>query len=92
MGRLALDVYGSNVRGDLLALPMFCVDEPPYLPCSGADLDIHSYVGSRSHHPRGINAMLGDGAVRFVKETIDPLVWVGVHSIRGGEAIDSGAF
>jgi prepilin-type N-terminal cleavage/methylation domain-containing protein/prepilin-type processing-associated H-X9-DG protein len=86
------DVYGASVHGDLLATPLFCVDEPPYLPCSGADSDFYSFVGSRSHHPGGINALLGDGSVRFVKETVHPLVWVGAHSIRGGEVIDSGAF
>jgi prepilin-type N-terminal cleavage/methylation domain-containing protein/prepilin-type processing-associated H-X9-DG protein len=85
------DIYGGTVHGDLLALPMFCVDEPPYLPCSGADSDFYSYVGSRSHHPGGINALLGDGSVRFVKETVDPATWVGIHSIRGGEVIDSGS-
>jgi hypothetical protein len=86
------DVYGSDVSGDLLATPLFCVNEPPCLPCSGADLDIHSYVGSRSRHPGGINAILGDGSVRFVKEAVTPAVWVGVHTICGGEVIDAGSF
>jgi prepilin-type N-terminal cleavage/methylation domain-containing protein len=85
------DVYEATFHGDLLATPLFCVDEPPYLPCSGADSDFYSYVGSRSHHPAGINTLQGDGSVRFVKETVHPLVWVGVHSIRGGEVIDFGA-
>jgi prepilin-type N-terminal cleavage/methylation domain-containing protein len=86
------DVYGGSARGDLLAVPMLCVDEPPYLPCSGADADLYSYAGARSHHPGGISALLGDGSVRFVKETINPAVWVGVHTIRCGEVFDAGSF
>jgi prepilin-type N-terminal cleavage/methylation domain-containing protein/prepilin-type processing-associated H-X9-DG protein len=86
------DIYGASVHGDLLALPMFCVDEPPGLLCSGADADVYSYVGSRSRHPGGVNTVLGDGSVRFVKETVNPAVWVAVHTIRGGEVLDAGSF
>jgi prepilin-type N-terminal cleavage/methylation domain-containing protein len=39
------DIYGATVHGDLLATPLFCVDEPSYLPSSGADSDFYSYVG-----------------------------------------------
>jgi prepilin-type N-terminal cleavage/methylation domain-containing protein/prepilin-type processing-associated H-X9-DG protein len=83
------DLYSAVVYGDLLALPCFCVNEPPYLPCSGGDSDFYSYAGARSHHPGGVNALLGDGSVRFVKETIDPNLWVAIHSIRNSEIVDS---
>ena len=89
------DIYGSNAYGDVLALSVFCVDEPPYLPCSGADPkgnENWAYIGARSHHPGGIKTLLGDGSVGFVKETINPATWVSVHTIRNGEVIDSQAY
>ena len=89
------DIYGGNAHGDVLALSMFCVDEPPYLPCSGADPkgnENWEYIGARSHHPGGINTLLGDGSVRFIKETINPATWVSVHTIRNGEVIDAQAY
>ena len=30
---------------------------------------------ARSYHPGGVNALVGDGSVRFVKSTIDGMVW-----------------
>jgi prepilin-type processing-associated H-X9-DG protein len=32
-------------------------------------------INARSYHPGGINALLGDGSLRFVKSTIDGIAW-----------------
>jgi len=37
-----------------------------------------------SSHPGGLNVLLGDGSVRFVPYTVDPLVWAGMCSIKDG--------
>jgi prepilin-type processing-associated H-X9-DG protein len=42
---------------------------------------------ARSYHPNGVNALLGDGSVRFVSNTIDLAVWQSLASISGGEVV-----
>ncbi len=46
-----------------------------------------SAMAASSRHPTGVNALLGDGAVRFVSETIDADTWRAVGTISGGEAL-----
>ncbi len=40
-----------------------------------------------SEHPGGANVLLGDGSVRFIKETIYPWTWVGLSTRNGGEVL-----
>jgi prepilin-type processing-associated H-X9-DG protein len=40
-----------------------------------------------SFHPGGINACMGDGSVRFVRESINLTTWRGMGSRNGGEVI-----
>ena len=40
-----------------------------------------------SEHERGCNVLLGDGSVRFIKETIYPRIWVGLSTRNGSEII-----
>ena len=42
-----------------------------------------------SFHPGGINALFGDGSVRFLKSTINLATFRGVLSLNGGEVISS---
>ncbi|RUL86922.1 DUF1559 domain-containing protein [Tautonia sociabilis] len=49
-------------------------------------------VTSRSWHPGGVNALFGDGSVRFIQETVNGLVWRGLGTIRGGEVISSDSY
>ena len=49
-------------------------------------------VTSRSWHPGGVNALFGDGSVRFLKATADGLVWRGLGTIRGGEVLSSDVY
>lgn len=43
---------------------------------------------ARSHHPGGVNALMGDGSARFVGEEIDRQVWRGLGTRNGGELVD----
>ena len=49
-------------------------------------------ITSRSYHPGGVNVLLGDGSVRFVKETIAGNVWRGLGSTSGGEVVSANDF
>ncbi|WP_337173414.1 DUF1559 domain-containing protein [Paludisphaera sp.] len=52
----------------------------------------YAAVGSRSYHPGGVNALLGDGSVRFVKETMNGLTWRALGTVAGDEVISSDAY
>jgi prepilin-type processing-associated H-X9-DG protein len=45
-------------------------------------------VTARSLHPGGVNALMGDGAVRFVNQTIARRVWRGLGTRNGGELVE----
>jgi prepilin-type N-terminal cleavage/methylation domain-containing protein/prepilin-type processing-associated H-X9-DG protein len=80
--------------GDVLP-SMLCVNEPSRkLPCVGdpEKAAFRDYAGARSRHPGGVNALLGDGSVRFIKDTINPAVWVALHSIAGREVVGADAY
>jgi prepilin-type N-terminal cleavage/methylation domain-containing protein/prepilin-type processing-associated H-X9-DG protein len=72
-------------------------------PEPGADLDLigqresrggptFAAVTSRSYHSGGVNVLLGDGSVRFVKDSIDGSSWRGLGTISGSEVISADAF
>ena len=48
-------------------------------------------ITSRSYHPGGINALFGDGSVRFFKSTINGDTWRALGTIAGGEVISADA-
>ncbi len=43
---------------------------------------------ARSHHPGGVNVLMGDGSVRFVLETISQPTWQALGTRNGGEPVD----
>ena len=59
------------------------------------------FASASSQHPGGVNILMGDGSVRFVKETIDSWhsgpprpfgVWQRLATRNGGEIIDQASF
>jgi prepilin-type processing-associated H-X9-DG protein len=44
-------------------------------------------INARSYHPGGVNALLGDGSVRFVKSTVNGLTWRALGTVAGGEVV-----
>ncbi len=53
------------------------------------DIQVHGtgYFGPRSKHPGGAQALLGDGSVRFLGDSIATSVHWGIHSASGGEVL-----
>ncbi len=49
----------------------------------------YAAIISRSFHPGGVNSLLGDGSVRFIKSTIDGITWRSLGSVAGGEVISA---
>ena len=49
-------------------------------------------ITARSYHPGGVNALLADGSVRFIKSSIAGSVWRALGSISGGEVISADSY
>lgn len=52
----------------------------------------YAAVVSRSRHSGGVNALLGDGSARFVKETVNNAVWRAMGTIRSGDMVNDFGF
>lgn len=57
----------------------------PRAPCSSTTIDI--VVSARSDHPTTVNALLADGAVRAITDSVNAEVYQGLGSRAGGEAL-----
>jgi prepilin-type N-terminal cleavage/methylation domain-containing protein len=84
-----VDYYQTGYFGDQLNQAIFCVNEPGMdLPCTTVipqGNDQIAYAGARSRHPGGLNVLIGDGSVRFFKNSVNMPVWLGLNTIAGGE-------
>ena len=49
-------------------------------------------ITARSFHSGGVNTLLGDGSVKFMKSSIDGNVWRALGSLNGGEVIGADAY
>jgi len=69
--------------------PYYHVMTPNKKACavSSAFGDADSFIGPSSMHPGGVNLLLLDDSVRFVKDAIVPPVWIALGSRAGGEII-----
>jgi prepilin-type processing-associated H-X9-DG protein len=45
-----------------------------------------------SYHPGGINTLLADGSVRFIKNSINPPTWWALGTRANGEVISSDSY
>jgi prepilin-type N-terminal cleavage/methylation domain-containing protein/prepilin-type processing-associated H-X9-DG protein len=52
----------------------------------------YAAITARSYHPGGVNILLGDGSVRFVKNSIDGFIWRALGTVAGGEVISADAY
>jgi prepilin-type processing-associated H-X9-DG protein len=70
-----------------------CHSQPALgLACNDQANEAGLFSGSRSRHPGGVNTLFGDGAVHFIKNTINALTWVQLGSINGGEVIGADSY
>ena len=51
-----------------------------------------SLVGPSSRHPGGVNVLMADGSVRFIKNTINYMAWYALATPDGGEALSADSF
>ncbi len=45
-----------------------------------------------SYHPGGVDALMGDGTVRFIKSSVSLQAWRAIGTRNGGETVSSDAY
>jgi len=48
---------------------------------------VSGLIGASSLHPGGVNVLMGDGSVRFIKSTVNYLPWYAIATPNGGEQV-----
>lgn len=67
----------------------WCDHQPSLnMPCISGNSGPDNTAASRSRHAGGVNALLGDGSVRFIGNGISNTTWRAAVTIAGGEAIN----
>ncbi|WP_165070744.1 DUF1559 family PulG-like putative transporter [Paludisphaera rhizosphaerae] len=62
--------------------------DPRLAPCTRkTGTPTNHYISSRSRHPGGVNVLLGDGSVRFIKNSVSIASWRALSSKAGGEVL-----
>ncbi|AMV36461.1 DUF1559 domain-containing protein [Planctomyces sp. SH-PL62] len=49
-------------------------------------------VAARSRHPGGVQALLADGHVQFVKDSVGLTIWRSLASVAGGEVVSADSY
>src|SRR4051812_39987342 len=57
--------------------------------CDGASMD---YSNAQSYHPGGVNTLMADGSVKFLKNSIAMAAYWGLGSRNGGEVVGADAY
>ena len=82
--------YGMNEAFGSTGVPINLKSPGPNVN-SGAALE--AYIASfGSLHPGGANFLMGDGSVRFIKQTINPVTYTALGTRAGGEAVSADSY
>ncbi len=52
----------------------------------------YGFFSARSNHSGGVNVLLGDGSVRFIKNSIQAYTWYALATASGNETISADQF
>jgi prepilin-type N-terminal cleavage/methylation domain-containing protein/prepilin-type processing-associated H-X9-DG protein len=53
---------------------------------------VYGAITSDSYHPGGVNILLADGSVRFVKDSVNGNAWRAMGTIGGGEVVSADSY
>lgn len=78
---------------DTVSVASYCVNTKKGAPCSVTTnkWSMQDY-SARSMHPGGVNVLMADGSIRFVKNSINLLTWQAIASINAGEVVSADAY
>ena len=49
-------------------------------------------IGASSSHPGGVNVAMSDGSCKFIKNTINQVIWMQLGTRNGGEVVSSDSY
>jgi prepilin-type N-terminal cleavage/methylation domain-containing protein/prepilin-type processing-associated H-X9-DG protein len=71
---------------------IFPPQSPSCLIAGTQDYNSPVLVTATSRHLGGVNLLLGDGSVRFIKQMISQKVWMALGTVSGGELLSEDAY
>jgi prepilin-type N-terminal cleavage/methylation domain-containing protein/prepilin-type processing-associated H-X9-DG protein len=78
----------NSTSPDVIYTTFYCNDVPPNPPCIGTPTATNpTMFAARSRHTGGLQALMGDGSVRFVRNSIALPTWRAMSTSQGGEVI-----
>jgi len=83
----------NSTQPDVTESKDYCVY--PYQmnpPCTEPTSTLPLFNGARSRHSGGVNVTMGDGSVRFIKNSISLNIWRALSTTKGGEVISSDTY
>jgi len=83
----------NSTLPDVLESSSYCVY--PYQnnpPCIAPTTTLPRVNAARSRHAGGVNVGMGDGSVKFIKNTINIATWRALSSTHGNEVISSDSY
>jgi prepilin-type N-terminal cleavage/methylation domain-containing protein/prepilin-type processing-associated H-X9-DG protein len=87
----------SWVMGEMCCTLYNHVSTPNTTSCAGAPFpgnmaNMAMQVPPSSNHPGGVNVLMGDGSVHFIKNTVNLQTWRALGTRNGGEVISSDSY
>ncbi len=71
-------------------VPIYCAW--PYLTNPPCNTNSPAFNAARSFHSGGVNTLLADGHVQFVKNSINVITWRSLSTMSGGEVVSADSF
>jgi prepilin-type N-terminal cleavage/methylation domain-containing protein/prepilin-type processing-associated H-X9-DG protein len=65
---------------------------PPNSRSCGFFISLRAVMPPSSRHPGGVNVLFGDGAVKFVKSSVDLATWRALGTRNGGEVVSADSY
>jgi prepilin-type N-terminal cleavage/methylation domain-containing protein/prepilin-type processing-associated H-X9-DG protein len=87
----------NDLQPDVMSSTGYCAALYPKIygnnpPCIGMTATQGPTLAARSRHPGGVNAMMCDGSVKFVKNSIGLATWRALSTTQGGEVLSADAY
>ncbi len=60
--------------------------------CNGCGADASHIVNATSNHPGGVNVVMADGHVQFIKDSVAMRIWWSLGTRAGGEVLSADAY
>ena len=88
--------WAMGVGGWTMMSTVLTPNEKPWgscrVGCAGCGADNTSMTNATSIHPGGVNVCMGDGSVKFIKNSINRMTWVALGTKAGGEILSADSY